>query len=59
MHIRKKYSPASIAKAYLDAMQIKQPKMHFKVPNKTLGIAMQSYYGGRAECRIRGSSGPK
>ena len=47
------YSPASIAKAYLNEMGIKQPKQKFKVSNKTLGIAMQSYYGGRAECRIR------
>lgn len=49
----KAYSPASIAKAYLDAMEIRRPKTHFKVPNKALGIAMQTYYGGRAECRIR------
>jgi len=49
----KAYSPASIAKAYLQEMGIKQPKQHFTVPAKTLGIAMQSYYGGRAECRIR------
>jgi hypothetical protein len=49
----KSYSPASIAKAYLKEMGIKQPKKHFKVSNKILGIAMQSYYGGRAECRIR------
>jgi len=47
------YSPASIAKAYLDKMGIKKPKQHFRAPNKILGIAMQSYYGGRAECRIR------
>ena len=47
------YSPASIAKAYLKEMRIKQPKQHFKVPHRTLGITMQSYYGGRAECRIR------
>jgi hypothetical protein len=52
------YSPASIAKAYLKEMGIKQPKQHFKVSNKTLGIAMQSYYGGRAECRIRRTSVP-
>ena len=57
-HPDKVYSPASIAKAYLDAMEIKQPKMHFKVPNKTLGIAMQTYYGGRAECRIRRTKVP-
>ena len=49
----KAYSPASIAKAYLDQMRIKKPKQHFRAPNKMLGIAMQSYYGGRAECRIR------
>jgi hypothetical protein len=49
----KAYSPASIAKAYLKEMGIKQPKAHFRAPHKALGIAMQSYYGGRAECRIR------
>jgi hypothetical protein len=53
LHPEKAYSPASIAKAYLKEMGVKQPKQHFKVPSKTLGIAMQSYYGGRAECRIR------
>jgi hypothetical protein len=47
------YSPASIAKAYLDSMNIAHPKEHFKVANKVHGIAMQGYYGGRAECRIR------
>ena len=54
----KSFSPASIAKAYLNKMGIKQPKDHLKVPHKTLGIAMQSYYGGRAECRIRKTSVP-
>lgn len=53
LHPEKAYSPASIAKAYLKEMGIKHPKSHFRVPNKALGIAMQSYYGGRAECRIR------
>jgi hypothetical protein len=53
LHPDKSYSPASIAKAYLKKMGIKQPKQHFRVSNKILGIAMQSYYGGRAECRIR------
>ncbi len=47
------YSPASIAKAYLSAMGIALPKAKFPVPDRELGIAMQSYYGGRAECRIR------
>lgn len=47
------YSPASIAKACLSAMNITRPKSHSKVSGKAYGISMQSYYGGRAECRIR------
>jgi hypothetical protein len=47
------YSPASIAKAYLDAMGVVPPKDRFKTAHRVLGIAMQAYYGGRAECRIR------
>jgi DNA polymerase elongation subunit (family B) len=47
------HSPASIAKAYLDAMKIAHPKEHFRVANSMYGISMQAYYGGRAECRIR------
>jgi len=52
------YSPASIAKAYLDAMNVALPKEHFKVSKTIHGIAMQSYYGGRAECRIRKTAVP-
>ena len=47
------YSPASVAKAYLDKMGILRPAEKFGVSNKTLGISMQSYYGGRSETRIR------
>jgi hypothetical protein len=47
------YSPASIAKAYLKAMGIVRPELKFKVSNKKLGRWMQTYYGGRSECRIR------
>jgi hypothetical protein len=47
------YSPASVAKAYLDQMGIMRPAEKFRVPNKALGISMQSYYGGRSETRIR------
>ncbi len=47
------YSPASVAKAYLDQMGIVTPAEKFTIPNKVLGIAMQSYYGGRSETRIR------
>ena len=58
VHPNNVYSPASIAKAYLDAMKINLPKDQFKVSHKTLGIVMQSYYGGRAECRIRKTKVP-
>jgi hypothetical protein len=34
------------------------PKKKFKVLKRTLGIAMQCYYGGRVECRIRRSVVP-
>jgi hypothetical protein len=49
------YSPASVGKAYLRAMGIRpvlarQPDF----PKDVLGYAMAAYYGGRAECRIRG-----
>ncbi len=47
------YSPASIAKGYLDAMNIEPPEEKFNVSNKNLGIAMASFMGGRAETRIR------
>ena len=53
LHPDRAYSPASMAKAYLDAMGIVPPKMKFRVSNRVLGIAMQAYYGGRAECRVR------
>jgi hypothetical protein len=49
----KAYSPASVAKAYLDEMAIAHPKEKFQVSPQELGIAMQSYFGGRAEVRIR------
>ncbi len=47
------YSPASVAKSYLDQMGITRPAEKFAVPDEILGIAMQSYYGGRSETRIR------
>ena len=47
------YSPASVAKSYLDQMGIIRPAEKFAVPDEILGIAMQSYYGGRSETRIR------
>jgi len=47
------YSPASVAKNYLDAMGISRPAEKFKIAPKYQGIAMQTYYGGRSETRIR------
>jgi hypothetical protein len=46
-------SSASIGKAYLVAMGVTPPLEKFNTPDGVLGIAMQAYYGGRAECRIR------
>jgi hypothetical protein len=51
------YSPASIAKVYLEAMGILPPRDKFQMSDEELGIAMQAYYGGRAECRVRPSRG--
>ncbi len=52
------YSPASIAKSYLEAMGIKPPLEKFKISRKKIGITMQSYYGGRSETRIRRAEVP-
>jgi len=54
----KAYSPASIAKAYQTEMGIIPPLQKFAIEPEILGIAMQAYYGGRAECRIRHSAVP-
>jgi hypothetical protein len=57
--ITRAYSPASIGKAYLAAMGIppvlaRQPDF----PGHVLGYAMASYFGGRAEARIRNVAVP-
>lgn len=50
----KAFSPASIAKAYLRALGVERPMRRFATLPETIhGAAMVSYYGGRAECRIR------
>lgn len=50
----KAFSPASIAKAYLRALGVARPMHHFaSLPEWLHGAAMASFYGGRAECRIR------
>ncbi len=52
------YSAASIAKSYLRKMGVTAPKEKFNVPDDVHGIAMQAYYGGRAEIRIRHTAVP-
>ena len=49
----KAYSPASLAKAYMHEMNIIEPRDKFEVSDEILGIAMQAYFGGRAEAHIR------
>ncbi len=49
----KAFSAASIAKAFLNTMGVIQPQQKFQLDDKTNGICMQGYYGGRAEIRIR------
>jgi len=46
-------SAASITKAFLEGMGIKQPSRKFELPDEKLGKCMQGYYGGRSEIRIR------
>jgi DNA polymerase type B, organellar and viral len=47
------YSAASIAKAFLKTMGAIPPEHKFQLDDRTKGICMQGYYGGRAEIRIR------
>ena len=49
----KAYSAASISKAFLGTMGVVPPEQKFQLDDKTLGICLQGYYGGRAEIRIR------
>jgi hypothetical protein len=47
------FSPASVAKSYLEELHILHPSEKVKHADAAYGIFMQSYFGGRAECRIR------
>jgi hypothetical protein len=58
LHPDKAYSPASIVKAYLSKMGVVPPLMKFRISRKYQGIAAQTFYGGRAECRIRRTAMP-
>jgi len=54
----KAHSTASIAKAFLTSMNLRQPAEKYCLPDTLHGIAMQGYYGGRAEVRIRHTTVP-
>jgi hypothetical protein len=47
------FSPASVAKSYLEELNISYPSEKVTKAEAAFGIFMQSYFGGRAECRIR------
>ena len=47
------FSPASVAKSYLDKLNVFHPNEKVVDAERAYGIFMQSYFGGRAECRIR------
>jgi len=55
----KAFSPASVAKAYLRKMNVVSPLDHQPdFEDEALGYAMNAFYGGRAEARIRRVSVP-
>lgn len=47
------FSPASVAKSYLEKLHISYPSKKVREADRAYGNFMQSYFGGRAECRIR------
>jgi hypothetical protein len=47
------FSPASVAKSYLEELHIVHPNQKVTDAEAAYGIFMQSYFGGRAECHIR------
>jgi hypothetical protein len=49
----KMFSPASVAKSYLEKLTISYPSEKSRHVNSAYGISMLSYFGGYAACRIR------
>jgi len=47
------FSPASVAKSYLEELHVSHPSEKVKDADAEYAVFMQSYFGGRAECRIR------
>ena len=52
------FSPASFAKAYFEKLNIEYPSQKVSNADYYYGIFMQSYFGGRAEARIRNCEMP-
>jgi hypothetical protein len=46
-------SPASMAKSYLEELHVSHPSGKVNDADAAYGVFMQSYFGGRGECRIR------
>ena len=53
LQVTKAFSPASLAKSYQKSMAIDAVLARQEFPSDKLGYAMNAFYGGRAECRIR------
>ena len=53
LQVTKAFSPASLAKSYQKAMAIDAVLARQTFSAHKLGYAMNAFYGGRAECRIR------
>src|ERR1035438_2217711 len=47
------FSPASVAKSYLEELHVSHPSEKVNDADAAYAVFMQSYFGGRAECRIR------
>jgi len=51
--IDRAYSPVSLAKSYLKKMNIIPPQEKFDIPPEFQAAAMEAFYAGRAETKIR------
>ena len=54
VHAVEVFSPATIGRGYLNAMNVKAPLKRWpRFPKPELGITMSTFYGGRTSARIR------
>ena len=52
------YSPVSLAKSYLRDMSVIYPAKKFDVSPSVMGSAMEGFYAGRTECKVRRTKMP-